>query len=675
MRATVRVRRWERPATSGPGTAFRRPPGPQSPPAGSPSPIRAPFLPQRLPPSLLPSSRSPQGCFSPFGTGRAAEDKRCCRCLHFRPDSTQDWPLCSSSEQKCELNLFQNFPTMTSKKLVNSVEECANEALAGVVACNPNLQLLQGHRVALRSDLDSLKGRVALLSGGGSGHEPAHAGFIGKGMLTGVIAGSVFASPAVGSILAAIRAVAQAGTAGILLIVKNYTGDRLNFGVAMEQAKAEGISVEMVVIGDDSAFTVLKKAGRRGLCGTVLIHKVAGALAEEGVGLEEIAKRVNMVAKAMGTLGVSLSSCSVPGSKPTFELAADEIEVGLGIHGEAGVHRVKMAPADKIVTLMLDHMTNTSNVSHVPVQSGSSVMLIVNNLGGLSFLELGIIADAAVRLLEGRGVKIVRAMVGTFMSALEMPGVSLTLLLVDEPLLKLIDAETTAAAWPHVAKDAVTGRKRIRAAPTEPPEVPETTAAEGAASKQMKLVLERVCTTLLGLEEHLNALDRAAAIQGWLKENPALANPAQVLSKVSVLLLEKMGGSSGALYGLFLTAAAQPLKAKTDLSAWSAAMDAGLEAMQRYGKAAPGDRTMLDSLWAAGQEFQAWKSPGTSLLPVLTKAVKSAEAAAEATKNMEAGAGRASYISSARLDQPDPGAVAVAAIFRAILEVLETQKA
>lgn len=508
-------------------------------------------------------------------------------------------------------------------------------------------------------------------------------------MLTGVIAGSVFASPAVGSILAAIRAVAQAGTVGTLLIVKNYTGDRLNFGFAMEQAKAEGIPVEMVVIGDDSAFTVLKKAGRRGLCGTVLIHKVAGALAEEGVGLEEITKRVNVIAKAMGTLGVSLSSCSVPGSKPTFELAADEVELGLGIHGEAGIQRIKMAPADQIVTLMIDHMTNTSNVSHVSVQSGSSVVLIVNNLGGLSFLELGIIADAAIRILEGRGVMVARALVGTFMSALEMSGVSLTLMLVDKPLLKLIDAETTATAWPHMAKVFVTGRKRIRAAPTEPPEVTEATAAGGVPPKQTVLVLERVCTTLLGLEEHLNALDRAAgdgdcgithsraakAIQGWLKEGPALASPAQVLSKLSVLLLEKMGGSSGALYGLFLTAAAQPLKEKTDLPAWSAAMDAGMEAMQKYGKAAPGDRTMLDSLWAAAQELQAWKSPGASVLPVLTKAVKSAEAAAKATKNMQAGAGRASYISSAKLDQPDPGAVAVAAIFRAILEVLQTQGA
>ncbi|XP_055988034.1 triokinase/FMN cyclase isoform X1 [Sorex fumeus] len=576
---------------------------------------------------------------------------------------------------------------MSSKKLVNSVEGCADDAFAGMVACNPGLQVLQGHRVALRADLDSLKGRVALLTGGGSGHEPAHIGFIGKGMLTGVIAGAVFASPAVGSILAAIRAVAQAGTAGVLLIVKNYTGDRLNFGLAREHARAEGIAVEMVIVGDDCAFSVLKKTGRRGLCGTLLVHKVTGALAEAGVGLQEITEQANAVVKGLGTLGVSLSSCSVPGSKATFELSASEIELGLGIHGEAGVRRIKMATAKEIVTIMLDHMLDPSNISHVPVQPGSTVVLIVNNLGGLSFLELGIIADAAVRSLETRGVKIARALVGTFMSALEMQGVSLTLLLVDEPLLKLIDAETTAAAWPNVPKVSVTGRKQSRPAPAEPPEVPASADTAGPAPKVVVCVLERVCSTLLGLEEQLNELDRASgdgdcgtthsraarAIQGWLKEGPPPASPAQLLSKLSLLLLEKMGGSSGALYGLFLMAAAQPLRASTDLPSWSRAMDAGLEAMQKYGNAAPGDRTMLDSLWAAGQELQAWKRPGADLLQVLTKAVQRARDAAEATKDMEAGAGRASYIASGKLNQPDPGAVAAAAVLGAILETLSTK--
>ncbi|XP_039394428.1 triokinase/FMN cyclase isoform X2 [Mauremys reevesii] len=546
-----------------------------------------------------------------------------------------------------------------SKKLVNSVPGSADDALAGLVACNPAIQLLQGHRVALRSDLENIRGRVALLSGGGSGHEPAHAGYIGKGMLTGVVAGAVFTSPAVGSILAAIRAVTQAGSAGTLLIVKNYTGDRLNFGLALEQARAEGANVQMVVVGDDSAFTTQKKAGRRGLCGTVLIHKVAGALSEAGASLEEIVRRVTAAAGAMGTLGVSLSPCSVPGSGPTFQLAQDELELGLGIHGEAGVRRMKMVPADEIVKMMLDHMSSPSNASRVALEP------------------------------EDRGVCVARALVGAFMTALEMAGVSLTLLLADDELLGLIDAKTTAVAWPNLARVPVTGRSRVLAAPDEGPTVEEPVPAGAPASQQVRLVLERVCSTLLGLQEELNELDRAAgdgdcgstharaarAIQEWLNLSPLPARPSQLLSTLARLLLEKMGGSSGALYGLFLTAAAQPLQSRSDPAAWAAAMEAGIEAMQRYGGAAPGDRTMLDSLCAAAEELRALQAPSANLLPVLAKAVQSAEAAAESTKNMEAGAGRASYISSARLELPDPGAVAAAAILRAVLEGLQSQSA
>ncbi|XP_040416161.1 triokinase/FMN cyclase isoform X1 [Cygnus olor] len=571
-----------------------------------------------------------------------------------------------------------------SKKLVSSVAGCADDTLAGLVACNPGLRLLRGHRVALRADLAALRGRVALLSGGGSGHEPAHAGYIGKGMLSGVVAGAVFTSPAVGSILAAIRAVTQAGAVGTLLIVKNYTGDRLNFGLALERARAEGADVQMVVVGDDCAFTTQKKAGRRGLCGTVLVHKVAGALAEAGASLDEIVKRVSAVAKAMGTLGLSLSPCSVPGSKPTFQLADDEMELGLGIHGEAGVRRMKVMPADEAVETMLAHMTDPANASHLPLSRGASVVLVVNNLGGLSCLELGIVAGAAVRGLERRGVRIARALVGSFMTALEMAGVSLTLMLADEELVGLIDAETTAMAWPNlVAGPAMSQRPEVPA-PNEGPETAQQAPSTGPGAKWVQLVLERVCSTLLGLQDKLNELDRAAgdgdcghtharaarAIQEWVRSRPPPAAPAQLLSALADLLLEKMGGSSGVLYGLFLTAAARPLHNRSDLPTWADAMDAGIEAMQRYGGAAPGDRTMLDSLCAAAQALHALRGPGADLLTVLASAVQSAEAAAEATRHMEAGAGRASYISSAQLLQPDPGAVAAAAVLRAVLEGL-----
>ncbi|XP_015677263.1 triokinase/FMN cyclase [Protobothrops mucrosquamatus] len=574
-----------------------------------------------------------------------------------------------------------------SKKLVNTILSCADDSLAGIVACNPNLQLLNGHRVALRSDLENIEGKVALISGGGSGHEPAHAGYIGRGMLTAVVAGPVFTSPAVGSILAAIRTVKQAGAVGTLLIVKNYTGDRLNFGLALEQAQAEEISVQMVIIGDDTAFATKKKAGRRGLCGTVLVHKVAGALAEAGIGLNEIVRRITAIVGAMGTLGISLSPCSVPGSRSTFQLADDEFELGLGIHGEAGVRRMKMATADQIVNIMLDHMTNPSNASHVQLRPKASVVLVVNNLGGLSYLELNIVAGSAVCSLESRGFHVARTYVGSFMTALEMAGVSLTLLQVDEELLILLDSDTTAIAWLKPARMSVTRQKIQMVVPKVCSKEEEPDPAKVPSSPHMRLILECVCSKMLSLQEQLNELDRAAgdgdcgsthaqaaiAIQNWLDAKPLPQRPYQLFSSLAKLLLEKMGGSSGALYGLFLTAAAQSLRTDDDLAAWSLAMDAGINAMMRYGGAAPGDRTMLDSLWAAAKVLKALKTPKADLMQVLAKAVNEAEAAAESTKNMEAAAGRASYISSAHLVQPDPGAVAAAAILRAVLEGLQAK--
>ncbi|XP_074904523.1 triokinase/FMN cyclase isoform X4 [Buteo buteo] len=341
-----------------------------------------------------------------------------------------------------------------------------------------------------------------------------HGGYIGKGMLTGVVAGAVFTSPAVGSILAAIRAVTQAGAAGTLLIVKNYTGDRLNFGLALERARAEGADVQMVVVGDDSAFATLKKAGRRGLCGTVLVHKVAGALAEAGASLNEIVERVSAAAKAMGTLGLSLSPCSVPGSKPTFRLADDEMELGLGIHGEAGVRRMKVLPADEAVETMLAHMTDPSNASHLPLSPGASVVLVVNNLGGLSCLELSIVAGAAVRCLESRGIHIARALVGSFMTALEMAGVSLTLMLVDEELVGLIDAETTAMAWPNLAAAPATSQRQEVPAPKEGPVIAQLETSTGPGAARVQLVLERVCSTLLDMQDKLNELDREPSGSG-----------------------------------------------------------------------------------------------------------------------------------------------------------------
>ncbi|XP_067435385.1 triokinase/FMN cyclase [Thunnus thynnus] len=576
------------------------------------------------------------------------------------------------------------------KKLINSVDGCVDEALCGLARASGGLSLLKGHRVVLRSDLDNLKGKVALLSGGGSGHEPAHGGYIGAGMLSAAVAGGVFASPPPASILAAILCLHKAGASGVLLIVKNYTGDRLNFGLAAEQARNHGVSVDMVIVADDCAFDRPSKAGRRGLCGTIFIHKLAGALAEEGCSLDKIFSKVTEVLKGIGTLGVSLSPCSVPGCLPSFDLPPGDMELGLGIHGEPGIKRSKVASADEVVKTMIDHMTNPDSQSHLPLKSGDSVVVCVNNLGALSCLEMAVVTRAAIICLESRGMVVARVMSGSFMTSLEMAGVSLTMMKANQEILKLFDAKTGASAWPNLSSVCVSGRSYITDAPAMTTRPQDATHPEGPLSPVMRKALERVCSTLLEKQEELNSLDRASgdgdcgnthaqaarAIQEWLQHHVVPGCPGKLLSVLAGLVEEKMGGSSGALYSLFLTAAAGHVtEGRSDALAWASAMHAGTQAMRRYGGADPGDRTMLDALCPAVDELMKLiTAPLSGQMAVLRTAVQKAAVGAESTRDLTARAGRASYIAAERVTLPDPGAVAVAAIFRAVLEALEAQE-
>ncbi|XP_061107742.1 triokinase/FMN cyclase isoform X2 [Conger conger] len=505
-------------------------------------------------------------------------------------------------------------------------------------------------------------------------------------MLSGAVAGAVFASPPPSSVLAAILALWQGGaTAGVLLIVKNYTGDRLNFGLALEQARARGVPVAMVIVADDCAFAQPGKAGRRGLCGTVLVHKLAGAMAEEGRPLKEIVAEVTEAAKGIGTLGVSLSPCSVPGCLPSFQLPPGEMELGLGIHGEPGIKRSKVATADEVVKTMLDHMTDPSSQSHFSLKSGDSVVLCVNNLGALSCLEMAVVTRSAISCLEGRGVRVVRVMSGSFMTSLEMAGVSLTLMQADEERLRLFDVKTTAPAWPNLSGTDLSGRKCSKKPPEKTSVPVESTKQEGPLSDVLRKVLEKVCADLLRRQEELNALDRAAgdgdcgsthavaahAIKEWLSSHVVPGCPGQLLSTLAGLVQERMGGSSGALYSLFLTAASPLLLGRDDLAAWAEAVHAGTEAMRRYGGADPGDRTMLDALCPASEELRKLSSvPSAGGMAALQKAVERAELGAESTRDLAAKAGRASYIAAERLTLPDPGAVAIATIFRSVLVAL-----
>ncbi|XP_057709798.1 triokinase/FMN cyclase [Corythoichthys intestinalis] len=577
------------------------------------------------------------------------------------------------------------------KKLINSAEDCVDEALCGLVRASGGLSLLRGHRVVLRSDLDQLKGKVALVSGGGSGHEPAHGGYVGAGMLSAAVAGAVFASPPPASILAAILCLHNAGASGVLLIVKNYTGDRLNFGLAAEQARNHGVDVDMVVVADDCAFTCPSKAGKRGLCGTILIHKLAGALAEEDCSLVEIVARVNAVFQGIGTLGVSLSPCSVPGCQPSFELPPGDMELGLGIHGEPGVKRSKVASADEVVSTMIDHMTSAESQSRLHLNKGDELVVCVNNLGALSRLEMAVVTRAAIVCLENHGMLIARVISGSFMTSLEMAGMSLTLMKANPEILRLFDAKTGAPAWPNISGVHVSGRSYLTDPTTVPVRAPEGTLVEGPHSPVMRKALERVCSTLMERQEELNALDRASgdgdcgnthaqaakAIQVWLQDHVVPGCPGQLLSVLAALVEEKMGGSSGALYSLFLTAASGHMtEGRSHAAAWANAMHAGLQAMRRYGGADLGDRTMIDALEPAVDKLMKLNdAPPGGEIAVLKAAVQRAVSGAESTRNLaRAKAGRASYIASERLTLPDPGAKAIVAILSAVLKALEEQQ-
>lgn len=353
------------------------------------------------------------------------------------------------------------------KKLINDPSAVVRHMLEGVVALSPASILLADENVVIRSGLPEADQRkVAVLSGGGSGHEPAHAGYVGAGMLTAAVAGDVFTSPSTDAVLAGIRA--SAGPAGALVIVKNYTGDRLNFGLAAELARAEGIPVEIVVVADDVALKdTVPVDRRRGIAGTVLVHKLAGAAAELGLPLSEVAQVARGAAAGLSSMGISLGSCTLPAvGKPGFTLGEREIEVGLGIHGEQGVRRMEIASADDLTSLVLNTIEADGKL-----KSGDRVVLLVNGLGSTPPMELSIVARSALSILEAKGVSVERAWAGTFLSALDMPGFSLSIMQVDDRALELIDATTDATAWP---RGGAVNRRRMLASSRLPVEASQT---------------------------------------------------------------------------------------------------------------------------------------------------------------------------------------------------------
>ncbi|MEH0887175.1 dihydroxyacetone kinase subunit DhaK [Enterobacter sp. UNJFSC 003] len=544
-----------------------------------------------------------------------------------------------------------------SRFFFNDRKQLVNDAIEGILISAPHGNLVKldidpAIRIVARSDWD--KSRVAVISGGGSGHEPAHAGFVGKGMLTAAVCGDLFASPSVDAVLNAI--VAVTGDRGCLLIVKNYTGDRLNFGLAAERAKRYGLKVEMVIVADDIALPDNKQP--RGIAGTALVHKIAGYAAEQGKSLYDVRDIAQQACDNLWSLGVAMQTCNLPGSDDEEgRIKQGHVELGLGIHGEPGASVVDTQNSKSIIDTL---------VTPLKAQAGEGrFAVLINNLGGVSALEMALLTKelAHSALKENLAYLIGPA---PLVSALDMKGFSLTLLKLNDLFEKALHADVETLGWQKpvafspmrtVAHSAL--HDRVEYTPSSNPQVEEYVAS--------------VTKTLIQLENRLNALDAkvgdgdtgstfaqgARDIALRLDENKLPLNDVStLLLLVGERLATVMGGSSGVLMSIFFTAAGQKLH---DGHSLPQALQSGLAQMKQYGGADLGDRTLIDALQPALEALENGD---------LQAAARAAQQGAEATAKMvKAGAGRSSYVNKENLDGvTDPGAVAVAEVFKALAQ-------
>ncbi|KAG2546303.1 putative 3,4-dihydroxy-2-butanone kinase isoform X3 [Panicum virgatum] len=546
------------------------------------------------------------------------------------------------------------------KKLINDPNDVVTQFIEGLAETYPGLQYLDGFpeiKVVLRSDVAvGTYDKVAVICGGGSGHEPAHGGFVGQGMLTAAVSGDVFTSPPVNSILAAIRAVT--GPKGCLLVVTNYTGDRLNFGLAAEEAKSEGYKVEMVIVGDDCALPPTRGiAGRRGLAGTILVNKVAGAAADAGLPLEEVAEQARHASKFVGTVGVALSVCTLPGQETSDRLGLEQIELGLGIHGEPGAAVTELQPVDVVVSRVLKQILS-SETRYVPITSGDRVILLTNGLGATPTMELMIATRKAVRELQLEyGIATDRVYTGSFMTSLDMQGDR------QKP------AKISVPAPPSCAMKSDKMLQQSR----------ELTK-EGCI---LEACIEAGAKEIIRIKDSLNEWDSkvgdgdcgttmyrgAIAILDDMKKCYPMNDAAETVNEIGATVRRVMGGTTGILYDILCKAAYASLKGIKTVEAkhWANALQASIVAISKYGGAREGYRTMLDALIPASEILRERLEAGDDPLDAFIVSSEAAMTGAESTRHMQAQAGRSSYIAADKLaSAPDPGAMAVAAWYRAV---------
>ncbi|MBI0132267.1 dihydroxyacetone kinase subunit DhaK [Snodgrassella sp. W8132] len=541
-----------------------------------------------------------------------------------------------------------------SRFFFNDRKQLVNEAIEGLIISAPEGNLVRldtdpAIRVVMRNDWE--KSKVAVISGGGSGHEPAHAGFVGKGMLTAAVCGDLFASPSVDAVFSAIMAVT--GEQGCLLIVKNYTGDRLNFGLAAEKAKSHGINVEMVIVADDISLPENRQP--RGIAGTVLVHKIAGYAAEEGKSLSQVREIAQQTCDNLYSLGVAMQTCNLPDYTEERRIKAGQVELGLGIHGEPGASVEDTHNSKILIDTLVQALSKSAGAGRFAV--------LINNLGGVSALEMAVLTR---ELAHSAISKQTDLLIGpaSLVTSLDMKGFSLSLLKLNDYFSKALNAPVETQGW---QKPVVLQPLKTVVCETEYKQSVYIPSENARIAEYITVITD----TLIRLENQLNALDAkvgdgdtgstfahaAHAIASQLAQKHLPLNDLpQLLLCIGERLSVVMGGSSGVLMSIFFTAAGQKLQTGGTL------VDAllnGLAQMKHYGGADIGDRTLIDALQPALDAWQNWN---------FSAAIQAAREGAEKTAGIhKAGAGRSSYVNQQNLaGVPDPGAVAVAEVFTAL---------
>ncbi len=583
------------------------------------------------------------------------------------------------------------------KKIINTPENVVSEMCNGIVLAHPELELLEKYKVIKKKNIN--KDKVSLISGGGSGHEPAHAGFVGKGMLDAAVCGDVFASPSQIQVFQAIKE--TAGNKGTLLVIKNYSGDMMNFKNAAYMAQEDGFLVDYVKVDDDIAVQdSLYTVGRRGVAGTVFVHKIAGAAAERGYTLPEVKAVAEKAAASVKSIGFALTSCTVPAKgTPTFELAEDEIEYGVGIHGEPGIQRKKIVSADELAEIMVSALLKELKLQ----EARKNIAVLINGFGATPLQELYLLNYAVCKELFRNHATICRTLIGNYMTSIDMAGASVSIMEVDDELRGLLSDVCDTPAL------KING---------EVPEVHKVETSKGSGQKpvsyevetdkayalldpyeislnnivymvdQMSACIIRNEVRFCELDSHAGDGDFGMSVAKGFKQLKAewadivgkkAKSIGSFLDACSMVIMEHCGGASGPIWGSAFRAAGKysGVKTKLTVSEFAGMLQAAVKGIQSTGErsfgrgAVMGDKTLIDALIPCADSWKISSENGDNVKAALVKAAEAAVTGAKATENIAARMGRAGTVGNRSIGYPDAGAYGLGVIFTEIAQAMD----